>query len=161
MQTLSTMEPNEDWQKLVGDKIGRCLDFGCGYGADAFWFAKNGWLVDAIDSNNEIKFQHPNLNFINADFRRLDLLSLGKYDFVIACFSLHFFNNLYGLRLAKILFYLLKPGGILYIKTFEEDFTPQWQEYFSEANIERYEKVDDHRPAGEHIHKIVKIICRK
>lgn len=163
MQTISSMEPNDDWSKIVGNKKGRCLDLGCGYGADSFWFAEHGWQVDALDYNDELKFHHSNLNFIEADLRRVNLLSLGKYDFIITCHVLHYFDQNYSLNLVKYLYYILNEGGILYIKIFEEKFSVQLEDFFKNINakIEKYEQTDDHPPAGEHVHHIVKILCQK
>lgn len=161
MQTISSLVPNENWQELVGEKKGRCLDLGCGYGADSFWFANHGWQVDAVDYNDELRFCHPNLNFIKADLRRIDLLSLGKYDFIITCHILHYFKPSFSLNLAKYLYYMLKEGGILYIKIFEERFSAQLEDFFKNAKVERYEQADDHLPEGKHIHHVVKIICQK
>lgn len=161
MQTISSMEPNDDWSKIVGNKKGRCLDLGCGYGVDSFWFANHNWQVDAIDSNNEIKFHHQNLRFIQADFRRIDFLSLGRYDLIIVCYILHYFDNNYSLNLIKKLLFILNKGGILYIKIFEEFFTPQMEYLLKGARIERYEQKDNHPLEGEHVHHIVKIVCQK
>jgi len=160
MQTISSLNPNENWQALINGKKGKCLDLGCGYGADAYWFTEHGWQVDALDYNDEIKFQHPMLNFIKADFRRVNLITLGRYDLIIACFILHYFNNNYKLNLIKKLLFMLNKGGILYLKIFEENFTPQMEYLLKDAKIERYEQTDDHPPDGKHVHHIVKIICQ-
>jgi SAM-dependent methyltransferase len=163
MQTVSSVTPNENWQEMIGNKKGRCLDFGCGYGADANWFAEHGWQVDALDYNDEIKFQHPNLNFIKADFRRIDLTVLGKYDLIISCSVFHYFKTEYALDLVKVLLTMLNPGGWLYLKLFEEYFTPQWEDFFNylNARIDHLEENDDHPPMGKHTHKIVRILCQR
>lgn len=158
MQTISRKIPNENWIELTKGKKGRCLDLGCGFGADAFWFAQAGWQVEAIDSEDTLKFHHANINFIQQDLKNIDFDKFGKYDFIMACFVLHFLKPKYSFSMAKKLINMLNSKGILYIKTFEEFFTSDWQELFKTARVYKYIQYDYHPPEGKHIHHVVKII---
>jgi 2-polyprenyl-3-methyl-5-hydroxy-6-metoxy-1,4-benzoquinol methylase len=161
MITISTIKPRENWSELAKDKTGRCLDLGCGFGADAFWFANAGWRVDAIDTEDTLKFHHANINFIQQDLKNIDFDKFGKYDFIIACFTLHFLKPKYSFSLAKKLISMLNSKGILYIKTFEKFFTSDWQKLFRTARVYKYIQHDDHPPEGKHVHHVVKIIFEK
>jgi len=161
MPTISTNKPRENWEALVKQKAGRCLDLGCGFGADAFWFANNSWQVDAIDTNDTLKFPHTNINFIQLDLKNIDFDKFGKYDFIIACYVLHFLEPKYSFSLAKKLISMLNSKGILYIKTFEKFFTLDWQELFKTARVYKYIQHDNHQPEGKHIHQVIKIIYQK
>jgi len=161
MPTISTIKPRENWETLVKQKTGRCLDLGCGFGADAFWFAQAGWQVDAIDTQDTLKFHHTNINFNQQDLKNIDFDRLGRYDFIIVCFVLHFLKPKYSYSLAKKLISMLNSKGILYIKTFEKFFTLDWQELFKTARVYKYIQHDDHPSGGQHIHRVVKIIFEK
>lgn len=135
MQIISSIKPRENWKDLVKQKTGHCLDLGCGFGADAFWFAEHDWQVDAVDSSNAIKFKHKNINFIQNDLKEINFDNLGKYDFIIACFILHFLEPEYSISLVKKLMSMLNKNGILYIKTFKEFFSQEWQKIFKKTKV--------------------------
>lgn len=156
---FSIIKPREDWNKYFKKSVGLIIDLGCGYGADSYFLAKKGYNIIAVDENRNIKFQHPNLTFIQ---QKLEILNNNKFDGVIANLSLHFLVP--EIRLKTIKHYLenLKPGGIFYILIFKKFVTPAFLKLFpQEPIIEYYAKEDDHPPTGKHIHEIAKIIYQK
>jgi len=154
-----TIEPREDWNRYFKKNTGLIIDLGCGYGADSYFLAKKGYKVIAVDEDNNLKFQHPNLTFIQ---QRLEILINNKFDGIIANFSLHFLVPEIRLKLIKHYLENLKPGGIFYILIFKKFVTPTFLKIFpKQPTIEYYTKKDNHPPEGKHIHEIAKIIYYK
>jgi SAM-dependent methyltransferase len=158
-KVFTTTEPRENWDEYFKEKQGLIIDLGCGYGADSYFLAQKGYEVIAVDEEDNIKFQHPNLTFFK---QGIDKLIDKKFDGVIANFSLHFLFP--EIRLKTVEHYLenLKPGGVFFILTFEKVVTPIFLKLFpQEPTIKYYSEEDDHPPFGKHIHQIAKIIYRK
>jgi SAM-dependent methyltransferase len=158
-KVFSTTEIREDWDKYFKENSGLIIDLGCGYGADSYFLAQKGYEIIAVDEENNIKFQHPNLTFVQ---QRIDKLIDKKFNGVIANFSLHFLDP--EIRLKTIKHYLenLKPGGTFYILTFEKIITPAFLKLFpQETTIEYYTKEDNHPPFGQHTHQIAKVIYQQ
>ena len=153
------MEPREDWNKYFKKNAGLVIDLGCGYGTDSYFLAKKGYKIIAIDENKNLKFQHPNLTFIQ---QKLETLINKKIDGVIANFSLHFLVPEMRLKLIKHYLKNLNPGVIFYILIFKKFVTPAFLKIFPKCPIiEYYIKKDDHPPKGKHVHEITKIIYCK
>jgi SAM-dependent methyltransferase len=159
LKLFSITEPREDWNKYFKKNTGLIIDLGCGYGADSYFWAKKGYKVIAVDEDKNIKFQHPNLTFVQ---KNLETLINKKFDGVIANLSLHFLVP--EIRLKTIKHYLenLKPGGIFYILIFKKFVTPAFLKLFPyKPIIKYYIKEEEHPPHGKHIHEIAKIIYKK
>lgn len=160
-KVFSDMEPRENWGKYFNGNTGLIIDLGCGYGADSYFLAQKGYKVIAVDEENNLKFQHPNLTFIQ---QGIEKLIDNKFDGVIANFSLHFLDS--EVRLVVIRHYLdsLKPRGTFYMQTLsvEKVITPEFLKlFFQEPTIEYYTEEDDHPPFGKHTHQIAKVVYRK
>ena len=156
---FSTIKPRENWNKYFKKNTGLIIDLGCGYGADSYFLAKKGYKVMAVDENKNIKFQHPNLTFVQ---QNLETLINKKIDGVIANFSLHFLAPETRLKTIKHYLENLKPGGIFYILIFKKFVTPAFLKLFlQKPTIKYYTERDDHPPVGKHIHEIAKIIYQK
>lgn len=159
LKLFSTTKPREDWGKYFKKDTGLIIDLGCGYGADSYFLAKKGYKVIAVDENRNLKFQHPNLTFVQ---QNLEILINKEFDGVIANFSLHFLVPEIRLKTIKHYLETLKPGGIFYILIFKKFVTSAFLELFpQEPTIEYYTEEDDHPPAGKHVHEIAKIIYQK
>ncbi|MFA5386340.1 MAG: class I SAM-dependent methyltransferase [Candidatus Paceibacterota bacterium] len=158
-KVISELKPREDWNKYFKKNTGLIIDLGCGHGADSYFLAERGYKVIAVDEANNLKFQHPNLIFIQ---QKLETLVDDKFDGVIANFSLHFLESEKRLKVIEHYLKNLKPEGIFYILTFEEFVTPEFLKLFpQEPVIEYYTKEDDHPPVGKHTHHIAKIVYQK
>ena len=156
---FSNMKPRENWNKYFTKNSGLIIDLGCGYGADSYFLAKNGYKVIAVDETNNIKFIDKNLTFIN---QNIDKLIDEEFDGVIANFSLHFLDS--EKRFKVISHYLshLKSEGIFYILIFEEFVTSDFLRLFpNDIEIRYFTKEDNHKPLGKHVHKIAKIVYIK
>jgi SAM-dependent methyltransferase len=156
---FSTMEPRENWGEYFKENTGLIIDLGCGYGADSYLLAQKGYEVSAEDEKNNLKFQHPNLTFVQ---QGLEKLIDKRFDGVVANFSLHFLVPEVRLKIIKHYLENLKPGGVFFILTFEEIVTPAFLKLFPQPpTIEHYTEKDDHPPLGKHIHQVAKIVYKK
>lgn len=146
-------------QRKIKKNTGLIIDLGCGYGADSYFWAKKGYKVIAVDEDKNIKFQHPNLIFVQ---QNLETLINKKFDGVIANFSLHFLVPEIRLKLIKHYLENLKPGGIFYILIFKKFVTPAFLKLFpKKPTIKYFAQKDGHLPAGKHVHQAAKIIYQK
>lgn len=156
---FSVLEPRENWQKYFKKGAGLIIDLGCGYGADSHYLAKQGYGVIAVDEDDNMRFKHSNLTFVK---QKINALIYGRFDGVIANFSLHFLAP--DIRLKTIKHYLdhLNIGGIFYILIFKKFITPAFLNVFpQEPMVEYYTKEDDHPPEGKHVHQIAKIVYER
>lgn len=159
MTQISATKLRENWNKYFDKDTGLIIDLGCGYGVDAYFLAQRGYKVIAIDEEKNIKFQHPNLEFIR---QKLNTLIDGEFDGVIANFSFQFLTPMDRLEIMNHYLKGLKPGGILYILIFKKFVTPAFLNLFPEKpTIEYFLKEDYHQPEGGHVHEIAKIIYKK
>lgn len=97
------------------------IEFGCGNGRDAIFFANEGLTVHAIDQcENEIKFlshrykQLGNIAFQSADFSNLG--SNHKFDVVYSRFTLHSVGKEQEEKALIWAFDNLNPNGVLCIE---------------------------------------------
>ena len=70
-------------------KEGRILDFGCGSGRDAAYFASKGYIVDAVDASAEMVRLAQEKTGVHASVMRFDQLdAVNAYEGIWACASL-------------------------------------------------------------------------
>ena len=156
---FSSMRPRDDWNKYFSKNDGLIIDLGCGYGADSYFLAEKGYKVIAVDEDNNIKFKHPNLVFIQQEIKEL----INKdCDGVIANFSLNFLSPEIRLKTIKHYINNLKPNGIFYILIFDNYVTSPFLKLFPQKpKIEYFTIEDNHPPLGKHSHNVARIIYQK
>ena len=100
------------------------LDLGCGYGADAMYFAKNGMKVTAIDfsstSIDQVRERAANLSIalraIQHDVSNKLPFPAATFNAVYAHLSLHYFDDETTSAIFAEIRRVLKPGGVLFVK---------------------------------------------
>jgi len=104
---------------LKGKKIKTVLDLGCGSGRDAQYFAKQDYIVTALDlelsERQKEKLSQQGIKYIKQDLRRLKLKSK-IFDAVFAHLSLHYFDDRTLDKIIVRIYNCLKPGGYFFIK---------------------------------------------
>lgn len=108
-------ETQEKFIRLL-PKGGKILDFGCGSGRDAFYFANKGFAVDAVDGSKEmcrLAGKHDGIRVRQMLFSELD--ASGAYDGIWACASI---LHLPSTKLKPVMLKMrqaLKNGGWVYL----------------------------------------------
>lgn len=141
------------WVQNVSVKGLKILVPGCGHGHDAYFLAKHGAKVTAVDfSPSALKaaqanYQHPKLTWLNADVR--DLPYQDEFDriweYTCFCALEPSMRKDYFQSLRKV----LKPGGnywgLVFLKVPEPENGPPFQVGFAEFKelLEPYFKVDE------------------
>lgn len=158
LKLFSSLEPRENWSDYFQKNEGLIVDLGCGYGADSYYLAKQGYHVIAVDEENHLRFEHPNLVFSK---QKIESLIEKKFDGVIANFSLHFLNPVDRLKTIKHYINSLNSDGVFYILIFNKFITPAFLSIFPHEPIIEYSTTeDDHPPEGKHVHRVAKIIYK-
>lgn len=101
------------------------LDLGCGMGQDAEYFAKKGLHVTAVDfseSGIQLVPKNANLKTIYQDIQNVDFKN-NSFDVIYAHLSLHYFNDDATTQIFNKLYYVLKKGGLIFIKCKSTDDT--------------------------------------
>ena len=138
MDIISSLKPREKWDKIFDKGSGIIVDLGCGYGADAYFLAKKGYKVFAVDKKDNLRFSHKNLIFLQQD---LDKFVEGEFDGVIANFSLHFLKPEKRIRVVRYYLDKLRPEGIFYILMFSKFVSePLLSLFGDEIQLERLKK---------------------
>ncbi|WP_200762130.1 class I SAM-dependent methyltransferase [Nitrosophilus alvini] len=136
----------------------KALDIACGFGRNAKFLAKVGFLVDAVDISDvalEKLSKTENINTIVAD---LDEYEIPKksYDLIVCSYYLN-------RRLFPFIKEGLKPGGVVIYETFllSENIKPFKEEYllrvnellglFYDFHIIYYEEKEIVREDGKHV----------
>jgi len=121
-----TPEPNSFLMKSVQGKTpGKALEIGMGQGRNTIAMARLGWDVTGIDisdegirqAETEAKKQNLTIHAILADANKFDY-GIARYDLIYATFEHQIVTN----NADKIV-PALKPGGLVIIEGFEEDFS--------------------------------------
>lgn len=97
---------------------GKALEIACGFGGNAIFLAKSGYVVDAVDYSevalqklaDYAKENHLSINTQLADLEDADL-DAGQYDVIVVSYYLQ--RDIF-----PKLFAALNPGGILFYQTF-------------------------------------------
>ncbi|MCC5931907.1 MAG: class I SAM-dependent methyltransferase [Cyclobacteriaceae bacterium] len=105
----------------------KILDAGCGEGRNLFYFIRNGFSVNGIDSNAsaiqmlQFTARSLNPNYIPSDFKVGKLEEMPwpdqTFDAIICSAVLHFAENeVHFFKMTDELVRVLKPGGTLFIR---------------------------------------------
>ena len=120
-KTAKSGSPN-DIQKFLGylPKLPKILDIGCSAGRDCETFRDLGSSIIGVDLSaalvNLAREKHPEIEFIHADARQLPLPD-ADFDGVWAHGLIHEMNHSDMVVAIQEMKRVLKPGGILYIRT--------------------------------------------
>lgn len=154
------------------------LDIGCAYGANSFFLASAGLIVDAIDKAlpEDIE-KHPNVTFKNISV--LDFSFDKKYDIIMAINVLQFLYPKDREDILNKMYHSLNKNGWMFIQSFTpEDEGVQkglYKSHFEKNELQNWakskkitiksyaEKIisDDHPPHGKHTHGVVIFVGTK
>lgn len=107
-------------------KPGEALDIGAGYGRNSLYLAENGWIVDALDTDEDAlgfideisQKKSLSVHTILQDFTRYDTLK--EYDAILCLMTLHFMNQHEIKSAIEWIMAHTKPGGIVAISSFND-----------------------------------------
>ena len=128
----------------MNHKAKRILDVGCGSGNHCASLNKLGFETVGVDLNKKMfsyaKEKYPNLEFHIMNMKKMENVSLGKFD-VILCLCTTFTFNTTNEEIDKVLFdfhKLLKRKGLLIIEVFNPisflGKSHTYKSYFDESN---------------------------
>jgi len=115
------------WKNFLPNSL--VLDLGCGQGSDSLFFAKNGFLVTALDSSsvaiNQIKtkkdeLQLNNLELICGDIKDYNI-EKDKFQVIICRNVLNFLNKDEATKILNGLKDNVQKGGYLIIEAFTKN----------------------------------------
>jgi SAM-dependent methyltransferase len=100
---------------------GKVLELGCGTGADAALFAKNGLEVIATDFSEAVisgNQRHPvdGVHYQVLDIEQEYPFDGETFDYVYAHLSLHYYTGAKTKEIFREIHRVLKPGGLLFFK---------------------------------------------
>lgn len=137
-------------ETFLNDKEHSILEFGCGNGRDAFFFAENNFKVIAVDSsskaikaNNENLKDSPldkNLQFVEENIKTSIKSNKGDYNVIYSRFTLHAVNKKSENKIVSAAYKNLPEGG-LFLLEFRTINDPLMKE--GEA-ISKYERITTH-----------------
>lgn len=144
----------------------RVVEFGCGNGRDAVFFASNDYEVFALDKADVIissltdKYKElPNIRFCNSDFTRLNddnCLDSSEFDIVYSRFTLHAIPEIDATRCLKWASENLIKGGYLFIEARSVNSslygkgTPAGRDAFIYGHYRRFIRREELRATLEH-----------
>ena len=104
------------WAKLLKRVGDVALDVGCGPGYDTQVLASWGLIVTASDVSleaiNRSQQRNPGVKHVLADARTLEPFSDGTFDLVVACLSLHYFDQVDSHHAFGAVHRVLRDGGL-------------------------------------------------
>lgn len=119
--------PNELFKvQLAKLKPGRLLQLGEGEGRNAVYAAKQGWLVDAVDSSKQAKTKALNLakeNSVSINYNVESLEDFTPEKAVYDAVGIIFVHMEYELskKVHELAIEALKPGGKIILQVFEKE----------------------------------------
>lgn len=126
------------------------LEFGCGNGRDAFYFAQNNFNVIAVDSSSEAILANnkslkdspldKNLQFVEDNIKNSIKANKGKYDVIYSRFTLHAVNKKLENKIISAAYNNLSSGG-MFLLEFRTINDPLMEK--GEA-ISKYERITSH-----------------
>lgn len=148
VEEYSALDPDllhTPWASYLPSRVGRALDVGAGSGRDAYWLAKKGWQVVAVEPCDEMRklAQREACDIIWIDDTLPDLASLpsGSYELIlVSAVWMHLPPQEQPSALARLQ-ELLSHNGLLVISwrtvgsERDRGFYPVQQSLFGEATI--------------------------
>jgi len=137
-------------ENFLNDKQHSILEFGCGNGRDAFYFAENNFNVIAVDSsskaieaNNSNLKESPldkNLSFVAGNIKPLIKTTKGQYNVIYSRFTLHAVKEKLEDKIINLSYKNLPKGGmfLLEFRTINDPLMNKGDA------ISKYERVTSH-----------------
>ncbi len=115
------------WKLIAGERKAKLIDFGCGQGRDAVYFARHGLEVTAVDgSKSAIERMHLLANEAGAELRETACVDVANYA-IVPGFDVYYSHNCYQflgdqcLRKIEQTMNATAPGGINAISIFSDE----------------------------------------